>query len=492
MLTKTPFLTGFSTLLSGRAPRRLQEQLQAKRRRIHEKSPDGLAQQLSEEIPAELVNRLSQSQRERIYSDQVTFWAWLAQVLGENASCAWAVSQVQQWMRSLGLPVPSANTASYVGARQALPLEMLRAIHLHLCAKLDQHLGDEHLWRGLRVRATDATSVQAPDTKANQEVYPQPSSQAPGCGFPVVQLSGIIDLGHGGLRDFAESTIETGEMRCYDQLESYLVEGDLLVADRLYSSFEVVARLQQRRVQFIGRNHQARKLDFLKGKKISPNERLHVWRKPRQQPALSRLSTDQWDALPETVAIRMIRTNGPDREGKTTTRYVVTTLLDPKAHPADEVISIYVHRWEIEMRYKDIKTTMGMEMLRTQSPCMLRKEILMHMIAYNALRLLMLKAGKLHGCSHRRISFKGVIQVLEGSASGFAKGRGQSRLLEVERSNLFARIAERLVPCRPGRNEPRKKKRRPKSYGWLQRPRHQYFEHFRDENPPLKILDQPA
>jgi hypothetical protein len=470
----------------------LQERLQAQRKSIRENNPDGLAQQLSEEIPPELVKELSQTQRERVYPHEVTFWTWFAQTLKENASCAWAVSHVQQWMRALGLSVPSSKTSSYVAARQSLPEEMLRSIHQHLIVKLDQNLGSKHLWRGFRVRATDATSAQMPDTASNQKAYPQPSGQAPGCGFPVVKLGGLIDLGHGGLQDFAEGTLKTGEMRCYDQLENYLVEGDLLAADRLYSSFEVVGRLKLKGVEFVGRNHHARKVDFRRGKKIGPNERRIVWEKPQRQPALSRLSAEEWEALPDTIELRIIRTKGPDREGKTRTRYVVTTLLDPKLYPAEEVASLYLHRWEIELRFRDIKTTMGMEMLRTQSPEMIRKEILMHMIAYNALRLLMLKAANIHGCSHRRISFKGVIQVLEGCVTGFAKARGQPRLLELERSNLFARIAERIVPDRPGRHEPRKKKRRPKSYGWLQRPRHEYFEHFREQEPALKIIDQAA
>jgi len=116
----------------------------------------------------------------------------------------------------------------------------------------------------------------------------------------------------------------------------------------------------------------------------------------------------------------------------------------------------------------------------------------MHLIAYNVIRLLMLKAGNVHGVNHRRISFKGVLQVLEECRSSFGGVAGKPRLLERERDNLWLRIAERMVEERPGRNEPRKKKRRPKSYGWLQKPRHSYFEHFRNEKPPSKILDQAA
>ncbi|MFT4639175.1 MAG: hypothetical protein ACI8T1_002499 [Verrucomicrobiales bacterium] len=147
-----------------------------------------------------------------------------------------------------------------------------------------------------------------------------------------------------------------------------------------------------------------------------------------------------------------------------------------------------MHRWEIELRFRDIKTMMRMAMIVTKSPERVHTEVLMHMIAYNAIRLLMLKAGKARGVSHRRISFKGVIQVMEESRVGFEKASGKTH--QKEKDNLLRRIAERVVIERPGRNEPRKKKRRPKSYGWLQKPRHSYFEHFRDENPPRKILDE--
>ena len=324
-----------------------------------------------------------------------------------------------------------------------------------------------------------------PDTAANQTDYPQPSSQTVGCGFPVIQLVGLIDLGHGGLRDFSHSDVETGELRGHDQLEPELKKSDVLVADRLYSSYEVIVRLRRRGVEFIGRNHQARKCAFRRGKRLGPRERLQVWEKPRQQPVLSRLDAKQWARLPEWMEMRIIRVKGPDREGKRKTRYLVTTLLDTEKYPLEEVASLFVHRWEIELRFRDIKTTMGMEMLRTQCPEMIHKEVLMHMIAYNAVRLLMLKAAVAAGVDHCRISFKGTLQVIEETRVGFER-TGGARRLEAEKDNLL----ERIVSHRPGRNEPRKKQRRPKSYGWLKKPRHEYFEHFSNPEPPRKILDE--
>jgi hypothetical protein len=492
MLTKTPFLAGFSTLLCGRPKRKMQEVLAQERQAICERSPDGLCQQLSSEISPQLLSEHRTTERNRVYPNEVTFWAFLSQVFSEDASCARAVARVQEWMRSKKLPVPSACTSSYSTARKELPMEMLQEVNRSLCGQLDRNLSGDDLWRGFRVKAVDGTSAQMPDTPDNQQEYPQPESQAPGCGFPVIKLVGLIDLSHGGLRDFSQSKVDAGELRGFDQLEAFLEEGDLLTADRLYSSYERVARLKQKGVEFVGRNHHARKMDFRLGRKVGPNERIQVWKKPRQQPALSRLSKQEWEQLPEQMEMRIIRTKGPDREGKMRVRYVVTTLLDAEKYPWEEVASLYLHRWEIELRFRDIKTTMGMEMLRTKSPGMVRKEVLMHMIAYNVVRLLMLKAGKAHGVNHRRISFKGVIQVLEESRIGFAKALGKPGLLDAETQNLWARIAERVVAERPGRGEPRKKKRRPKSYGWPQKPRHAFFEYFRNENPPIKILDQPA
>ena len=134
--------------------------------------------------------------------------------------------------------------------------------------------------------------------------------------------------------------------------------------------------------------------------------------------------------------------------GRQRTRYLITTLIDHRKYPWDEIASLYLHRGEIELRFRDIKTTMGMALLRTKSPEMVHKEVLMHMIAYNVVRLLMLKADNVHGVNHRRLSFKGVLQVLEECRSGFGKVAGK--------------------------------------------PRHSYFEYFRNEKPPSKILDQAA
>ncbi|MDF1816570.1 MAG: IS4 family transposase [Verrucomicrobiales bacterium] len=488
MVNKTPFLPGFPTLLCGSAKRKNQDLIAAEYRDLNKSSIGELSQQLNSEIPAEFLQSLSETKRERIYTNVVTFWAFLGQVISEDQSCRRAVSRVRQWFKLKKKKVPSVETKSYCCARYSLPIEMLQKVNDHIYGQLENELSIDSLWKGFSVYAEDGTSAYMPDTEENQKEYPQPCMQAEGCGFPIVKLCGLINLGHGGLRDFTAGEINISDHRGHDRLETYLAKNDLLIGDRLYSSYEIVARLIDKEVEYIGRHHSSRKIDFRRGKKIGKNQRIVVWEKPRQEKG-SRLTKEQWAALPATVDMRLIRTKGPDRDGKQRTLYIVTTLLDHIEYPAEEITSLYAHRWEIELRFRDIKTTMGMEMLRTKTPEMIKREILMHMIAYNVVRLLMLKAGNLYGVNHRRVSFKGTIQILEEARINFINIADKPRLRAGAKEALLGEIAEQIMADRPGRNEPRKKKRRPKPYGWISKPRHQYFSSFTNEDHPSKILD---
>ena len=343
MTQKSPFLAGFSALLCGRSKTKIQEILTRKRQALLEDGID-IAQQFRDEIDPDLLERFSCTKRVRTYPQPLTFWAYLLQTASDDASCAAAVANVQSWAKQKGLPIPSSATGGYCQARSHLPEEMLREINRSLCQQLDANLPEERTWRGLRPKAEDGTTTQMPDTEPNRETWPYPAGQAPGCGFPMVRLGGLIDLSHGGLCDFSHASMAEGEIHGHFQLAAeHLGPGDLHIADRLYSTYEVVARNKKNGVEFLGRNHQARKVDFRKGRKISPNQRLIEWVKPRQRSKGCRLSQEEWAALPEKMTIRLIRCYGPDRQGKKKVRYIVTTLLDHKEYPEEEVTSLYFH-----------------------------------------------------------------------------------------------------------------------------------------------------
>ena len=139
------------------------------------------------------------------------------------------------------------------------------------------------------------------------------------------------------------------------------------------------------------RLHQARhrKLDWRRGKKISPVERLVTWAKPSRQPLTSELTAAQWAALPEEVFLRYIKLGYEDRAGKKSVLVVVIDLPDPEKYQATELADLYARRWGIEVKLRDVKTTLGMEFFAVKTPKMAHKTLWMKIIAYNLMRILM-------------------------------------------------------------------------------------------------------
>jgi len=156
--------------------------------------------------------------------------------------------------------------------------------------------------------------------------------------------------------------------------------------------------------------------------------------------------------------------------------YIITTLLDDKLYPASEIADVYYQRWDVELFFRDIKTTMRMDILRCKTPEMIRKEILMYLIAYNCVRRLMIEAAAIKSVPLRRISFKGCVQALRQWQPylnhGKMKHDERTRLIRC----LTESIAGNTMPERLGRNEPRAVKRRPKPYRLLTAPRHEMKE----------------
>jgi len=475
MRLTTPFLDGFSTRLRGSSKtsglRRHLDHLAVVRSRC----PGPLSAQLADVIRPEWLEEASGPQRRRHFSHEVTFWAFLNQILEEDGSCANAVAQIQSWLQEAGRPLPSTDTSSFCKARQRLPLSMLVNIHRRLQTCLDQEAGSELLWRGHVVKAIDGSSVQLPDTEGNQREYPQHSGQKIGCGFPVMQLSALLNLSHGGWQHVETCSQNIHDHDLVGRMLPQLEPGEVLTADRAFSSYETMGLLNQKGCWLVSRLHQARKVDWRKGRKVAPDERIVTWKRPAQSIG-SNLSAAQWKALPKEIKVRLIRRRVRGRDGKTRKQILVTNLLDHEGYPADEIADLYWQRWQIELSFRDLKTTMGMEMLRTKTPEMARKELWMFLIASNAMRLLMLRAVAFFAGSPLCLSFKGACQALRAWRSEFRGLHNAPRRRAVAMNELLWQFASRIRSLRPDRHEPRAIKRRPKSYQYLTASRHEFQE----------------
>jgi hypothetical protein len=431
-----------------------------------------LDQLFSPLLPPGLLSQADEgpNSRDRVYSLRRTFFGFLYQVLNPDCPCRQVVRQIQAlFALHNGGPVDE-GTSAYCQARDRLPLDILSRLRCAAAAHAEKVC---QRWRGHCVKVIDGTSTSAPDTPKNQRAYPQPGAQKPGCGFPLLKLVGVFSLATGALLDYAKGNKHQHELTLLQQLLDQFKAGDLALADRAFSTYTLLGLLLLRSVHSLFRLHQARPADLRKGKRLGKKDRLMVWRKPWQRPRY--LPKAVWKLVPEELSVRVVRfiLAVPGFRAQSVT--LVTTLLDAQTYPAEELARLYVRRWRIELWFRDIKTSMGMEVLRCKSPKMLHKELEMFFIAYNLIRCLMAEAGAIHDVPMERLSFKGTVDSVRQFSVAIAQARSRKKQKQLI-AQLLEIIAQDQVPDRPGRRDPRAVKRRPKPYPLLNRPRHQFKE----------------
>ena len=467
----TPFFPGFSSILFGRpAVSALNETL---RKFAALNTLSDFFETFGSFVPDALLRRADSgaNSRQRRFTPHVTFWAFLVQTLSPQTSCREIVRKVQAWwlQRAPDADAGSASTAAYTKARKRLAPDTIGSVDRHLAGRMEGRVQPAQLWLERRVRVADGTTVSMPDTPQNQKEYPQPSSQKPGCGFPQMRIVGLFSLASGALLDYAKSSIHVHESILLGRLMPALEKGDVLLADRGFCSFRAFHHLAQAGVDALMRLNGARKVDFRKGKKLGPNDRLIQWKKPAIRP--KGCTPEEFDALPDTLTLRHVRLIVSARGMRTQTITLVTTLLDAVAYPREQLGELYFQRWSVELHYREIKIILGMDVLRCQTPAMVDKEVMMHAVAYNLIRALMQESAVRHQVDLTRISFKGTVDTLRQWSASLEAARGMPRKQKALLDSMFEIIAKDLVPHRPGREEPRAKKRRPKNYQLLTRPR---------------------
>lgn len=477
MKTNNPFLPGISTKLDGKTRRRQLDDIRKRLRELLDKSISDLGTVFSEVLPVEMLSKAQRDIRIRVFPEVVVFWAWISQILESNSSCAKALTNVQNWYDSADLPVPAFDTSAYCRARQRLSGEFLEEIEEGSRSYAEARIEGHHLWYGFRLKSIDGTSVKLLDTVRNQAAYRQPSGQKKGCGYPVMGVSGVLDLATGRIENHCQGDYREHDAKGLYRLCEHFKTNDLLIADRAYSSYELMALLSKRGTHSVMRLHQKRegKIDWRRGKKLGPDSRLVVWTKP-PSPGKCGITEDEWAALPDTMEVRIVRTKGKDRDGKPRWLYVATTLTDAESYPDEEIALLYAERWKIEVKFRDIKTTMKLEMLRVKSPEMARKSLRMAFIAYNLVKALQMDAIAGEPYVMDEIGFKGTVDVIAEFRSQFRGLQGKPRLLAPRRAALDERIRERVLLIRPGRAEPRATKLRPKPYQYLTKPRAEFRE----------------
>ena len=327
------------------------------------------------------------------------------------------------------------------------------------------------LWRGRHVYLVDGTTISLPDTPKNQQVYPQPRQQQAGLGFPMMRLVALLSLATGMVKDAATGPYagkERGETALLRQLLNRLEPGAILLADRYYCSYFMIALLREGGVDFVSRVHQRRRIDFRRGRRLGRHDHLVTWRRPNKPDWMDQTT---YDRMPAALRVRELQVQVNEPGFRVESLVVVTTLTDTQTYSLADIGQLYRRRWLAELDLRAIKISVGLDVLRCQTPPMVHKELWTGLLAYNLIRQTMLQSARECGRHPRELSFSAALQIIAASWQVIVLSREAvaARLVNVELRNL----ARYVVGDRPGRVEPRAIKRRPKPHDLLTKPRNQ-------------------
>jgi hypothetical protein len=365
-------------------------------------------------------------------------------------------------------PSASPDTAAYCRARDALAAEGLQKAVEHTAQALDDSASDEHLWLGRQVQVVDGTGIALPDTEINQDAYPQPSQQKPGCGFPVLRLVAFMSLATGAVSRYRIGNLHDHEQRLFQELRPSLKVGEIVLGDRNFGTFTNLVLLKRQGADGVFRRHQARGSGAKTLKRLGKDDHLVRWSFiPRKQHPVW---LDASVALPSTFVVREVSLQVAQPGFRTQSVALVTTLLDAKAYPAWALAALYLKRWRMELWLRDIKVTMDMDMLRTKTPARVRAELAMFLVGYNLIRTVMFDASQVGEAQLEQLSFK---SALVRFGLWYARLGHGTRLVAwlLGYPAILRDVARDLNPDRPGRYEPRVVKRRPKKFPRMQQPR---------------------
>ncbi len=406
--------------------------------------------------------------RNRIYTPWITLGMFLSQIISADQSCSDALERFQKYRSDRGLPLVTDDTVSYCEARQRLPEEVVWDLARRSGQSIHEKADAEWLFRGRPVKLLDGTTVVMPDTEANQAEYPQSRSQKAGLGLPIARLLVVISLAVGTVLEAAMGACrgkQASELGLLRQIKDQLRPGDIALGDRFFCSYWVIADSLLRGVDVVFRLHQNRKADFRRRRRMGLDDHIVTWPKPERPDWMSHA---EYAAMPKELTLREIRVRIKDRTKRTRVLVIVTTLLDATKYPATALGDLFRQRWHAELDLRSLKTTMRMEMLRTKSPEMVRKEVGMHLLAYNLIRGVMAEAARGRDVQPRDLSFNGARQTIRAFEETHLY---DPRRIAADFPRLLDLIIQKRVGDRPDRYEPRAIKRRPKPYRLLMIPR---------------------
>lgn len=419
-----------------------------------------------------IIEEYSKKCRYRIYTPKQTLSMFLTQAISEDRSCQKAVNSTALNLLSSDQTSCSIATGGYCRARQRLSESMITDMSKSVALSNEKKVKAGWRFRGREVYLVDGTTISMPDTVDNQKKYPQPNFQKTGLGFPICRVVGIISLATGSLINAAVSPFSgkgSAEQALLRGMLGSFKKGDIILADAMYSTYSLLSYVIENGIDivFVQNGARSRTTDFTKGERLGKNDHLITIKKPKDKPEW--MSQKEFDTKPKEITIRELKRGG---------KLLITTMLCAKKTSAKTIQGLYKSRWQIEVDFRNIKSTLGLKTFSCKSPEMVLKEMWVYFLAYNMIRTLMLESALYTKTLPRQLSFKHTIQLFT-SYIGLFYG--------IAYQGLLLLISQNCIGNREGRIEPRAIKQRHNDYPLLMKPRYIAQEEIKKKGHPKKL-----
>lgn len=471
----------------------------------------------------DLAEKLKIEYRNRIFNPMTTVWTFLSQVLSADQSCRNAVTQfIASKAAQLGRkPACSSATGAYCLARQKLPEEFFEACAKEVGTRLVNKAQKEQewLWKEREVLLADGSLLTLEDTKENQKEYPFSLKSKKKPSFPMVRVVALLSLSVGAVIDMRIGPYlgrGSGESPMLMKMLNSIRKGTVLAFDRLFANYFIIAKCLEQGIDIVSRFSASRRLDLAKGKRLAKNDYIITIQRPEAESTT--IDKEGVKLLPKEMRVRIVVVHVHVKGFRSKKLHLVTTLLDHKKYPSPDIAILYGLRWQCELDLRSIKAIMKMNRLRCKTPSMVRKEIWIHILAYNIIRTIMAQAcvirkkllpdqdqkkrqseqnenskgslifsNKSPLPSPRQISFSAALQ----GFNAFRPILTGAKLKTIEWREYFLcmlqTIAVQKLTHRPFRIEPRAIRRRNKRYSCMHQPRAEARKHYWKSGNAAKI-----
>jgi len=196
-----------------------------------------------------------------------------------------------------------------------------------------------------------------------------------GLGFPLARTVVLLSLATAMVQGMAIGPYagkETGELALLRQLLVRFEPGDVLVADRYYCSYFMIALLLELDIDFVARLHHARDADLEHGQRLGRGDHLVTWTRPDRP---EWMDEETYQRMPATLQVRALEVHINQAGFRVEEFIVITTLTDAREYTKDDMAELYHQRWLVELDIRALKITLGMDVLRCKTPEMVCKEI---------------------------------------------------------------------------------------------------------------------